>query len=504
MEKKETKSVLSHEEKLELMLEYMEKTGERIKATTKYKGYNLGTIRNNLRNSYFSGTLKMEKNLLKRFIEAGIIKEKKERKDRTTQEDKYKFVMQSVEESPEQMKDKKMDTGLSFSEVKKSLQLAYNKGTLKLTPEQIENLIKAGILNYTKEKQESIAAQCGIPAKFAIDIIKKYGSFETFLEGYKKGEIEYNFNGEIFCGYRGIALSAQDRTEREKTAYCMLAEEIVEISIGTEKPYIDMDKLQELLSVLDENEKKVIIFYYGLEENKKNAVECGKELNLTPARIGQIRAKAIRKLRSPQRIGTFYSDAQKEEEQIQKYRRKLEEIQAGISDWKKIKEFIIDENGIPREGIEDVTLSEIGVSESTFMDGRTENRRIGDLMNLEAIDETIGPRNMVALLSICNHKLYDYLVEQKSVKEQIQILENRLSRYKVGEENYRQIEEIFNPDAIVPAVPGSQGQLGLNGQEDSQRKQTLLRSIEKKQKELAGLKARLLEMKLGDETQAKE
>ena len=69
---------LSNEEKLELMLEYESTTGEKIKANTEYKGYQIGHIRNNLRQAYFNGTLKMEEDLLKKFIQSGFIKEDKE------------------------------------------------------------------------------------------------------------------------------------------------------------------------------------------------------------------------------------------------------------------------------------------------------------------------------------------------------------------------------------------------------------------------------------------
>lgn len=578
MEKKVTKAVLSHEEKLELMLEYMNKTGEKIKATTKYKGYNLGSIRNNLRGSYFRGTLKMEESLLKKFIEAGIINAEKERKNRTTHEDKYNFVMQFAGKSLEEIKNAKMETGLSFYEAKKYLQLEYNKGTLKLTPEQIENLIHAGILNYTREEQENIANECGIPVKFAIDIIKKYGSFENFLQGYKKGEIDYEFNDEIFCAYRGVALSEKDRTEREKLAYCMLAEAIMGISIGDKKTYIDIDKLEELLSTLEENEKKVIILCYGLEGKAKNAVEAGKELKVSAVRIGQIKSKAIRKLHLSKGLEPFFSDAKKEETELEASKNKFEEIQESIKDWKKVKEFIIDENGVPKEGLEDIPLSEIGVSERILPDGMISNRTIRDLINIDDLNrkvenqrlmkipitelnlsirvtnslgqaqitnlaelmqlskaelikmKTIGIKgareiiealenkgitmideetakvvnteteettNIVELLSACNHRLYDYLVEQKKIIGQIKMLENRLGRYHKGYENYIKIEDLFNPDAIVPATPEKQEKLSINEKEDSIRKQALLRSIEEKQKKLLNLRAKLIEIEAG-------
>ena len=113
----ERKQFLSHEEKLELMIEYMRETGEEITADTVYKGCNIGNLRSNLRQQYYNGTLKMDEDLLKAFLEAGILREEKER-IRTSEQEKYDFFMSLVGKSKEEIEDSKMSSRFIISSCK--------------------------------------------------------------------------------------------------------------------------------------------------------------------------------------------------------------------------------------------------------------------------------------------------------------------------------------------------------------------------------------------------
>jgi len=62
------------------------------------------------------------------------------------------------------------------------------------------------------------------------------------------------------------------------------------------------DKLDEVLSDLNERERKVIIMRYGLYDGQQKTLEeVGQEFKVTRERIRQIEAKAIKKLRSAKR-----------------------------------------------------------------------------------------------------------------------------------------------------------------------------------------------------------
>lgn len=69
---------------------------------------------------------------------------------------------------------------------------------------------------------------------------------------------------------------------------------------------LDSDSLKiqvvKALSTLKPRERRVLSLRYGLDDGiSRTLAEVGKEFNVTPARIRQIEAKALRKLRHPSR-----------------------------------------------------------------------------------------------------------------------------------------------------------------------------------------------------------
>ena len=58
------------------------------------------------------------------------------------------------------------------------------------------------------------------------------------------------------------------------------------------------DELCNLMAILEEREKNIIIDYYGLNGTPMTLQEIGDELSLTKERVRQIKEKALRKLRN--------------------------------------------------------------------------------------------------------------------------------------------------------------------------------------------------------------
>ena len=174
---------LSHEEKFNLMSEYLNKTGQEIKKNTVYKGYKIGVMQNNLRQQYYNGILNMDKDLLTKFIEIGVIKEEKERK-RMTQQEKYEFLMSLAELSPKARRDQIAANGWTYDQVRTSVQQLHIKGKLELTKEQIENLRKNKLLNYSREEKKEMSNRYGLPAIAVIRMQEYRGSVEEFIEAY--------------------------------------------------------------------------------------------------------------------------------------------------------------------------------------------------------------------------------------------------------------------------------------------------------------------------------
>lgn len=372
---------LSNEEKLELMLGYESTTGEKIKANTEYKGYQIGHIRNNLRQAYFNGTLKMEEDLLKKFIQSGFIKEDKERKKKTSTQEKYDFLIKMVGKTESELECAKMENGASFTAVRNSLQSSYNNGKLDLKPEQIESLIKAGFLNYSKAEQEEAIKKYGIPARYVQDITRRYGSYENFLEKYKKKEVDYDFGDDVFCGARCVTLSGEELTAVQKLAYYNLVRTIRGNTPGEPLAYIDIDEIERILSEkLSEIEIQTIKLRFGFDGKKHSLEECARIIGITLQRVRLIEQKALRKLFPPNITRMFFGIGKRDEESLAKYRAEYDGIEEYIKEFNIIRKFITGEEGKLRTDITDIILSRIGVSGKIFLDGIIENRTMKDLI----------------------------------------------------------------------------------------------------------------------------
>lgn len=379
MNEKSEKVVLSNEEKLRLMLECMRETGKTITINTEYKGYKLGYLQNNLRQSYFNGTLKMDEKLLIEFKKAGIIQEERKRRRKTSTKQKYDFLMGMVGKTEQELEHARMENGETFSYVRNSIQFKYNSGNLDLTPEQIENLIKAGFLKYSKEELEETERKCGIPVRHIQNIIKLYGSYEGFLEKYKRREVDYDFRDNVFCGYRGITLTERNIPQWQKLAYFNFAQEITRTPNNNELKYIDIDELEDVLkNQLEDRERQVLRLRFGLDGEKHSLRECAKILYVSAPRVGQIEKKAKRKLYSPNINRTFFGNAKNDRRSLNNYEEEYRDIQEYLEEYRKIKSFITNEK--ERNGIEDVKLDEIGISGKIFLDGVSKGKTVRDLI----------------------------------------------------------------------------------------------------------------------------
>lgn len=362
---------LSNKEKLDLMLDYINATGKKITANTKYKGYNIGYLKNNLRQMYYNGTLNIEEDLLEEFIKVGIIANEKE-KNRTSQQEKYEFLMSLVDKSEEEKKQAKMKNGLTYNEVKYQLQIEYNRNNIKLTDIQIQNLRKGNMLSYSKQEMQEIAKSYKMPSKYAIEIMKRYRNKENFTMLYKKGECEYNFENVCFCGFRGIAISQNNITVLQKLQYAILLKHILHMDIKEfeydKGKYLDIDKIDNLLKKLPNIKLNVFRCYYALDGKKYMNKEIESKFGLARGRCGQIISKSIIQLRKDfiDNKNLIIRDYKEDCNKLIEYNSKINQLNEDLENINIINKCFLSMSEKFENAVKNISLEELGLSVRTY------------------------------------------------------------------------------------------------------------------------------------------
>lgn len=298
----ERRRSLSNQEKFELLKMYY-KDGITDFTGTKFEGYNVLSIRANLRVKYNNRKLKMDPELLKKFEGEYFLQ--RERRTRTTDEEKYEFLMKFYEKNPDTVRStysftEKYEDGKKVKEYAKHLQVKHNKGKDVLTQEQIENLLTKNFLQYSPSEKEEIAQKYCISVRWIDDIQEKFGLIENFEDAIKKDIEMLNY---LSLNDRFIWKGKEDATEEEKLAYFRLVESTFRLKVPNLKCLVvDPELIDEKLETLLWREKSCIKKIFGLENGKpKNLSEVAREFEVSPERIRQIKVRALIKLRNPSR-----------------------------------------------------------------------------------------------------------------------------------------------------------------------------------------------------------
>ena len=452
--------ILSYKERLELMLEYKRETGKDIEIDTVYKGYNIGYMQHNIRQKNYDGKLNIDDELLEKYYDAGIILRKRIRRNKTSQEEKYEFLISFIGKSPEEISKARMKNGSTYSDIKYQMQREYSKGLLTLPQEQIDYLIKNGILNYSIIERKKIISDSKVLQNYIVDIVKKYGSYDNFLQKYKRCEIDYDFDRKTFCGYRGVVLSEEDITERKKASYSHLVRDMIKDRVNIDYntgSYIDIDGLKKSFSVLKDRERQILEMYYGIDTKNLTLKEIACKFDLTKQRIIQIRERALEKLEE-------YNEDQP--------------FLANINDSKKVKNNIYS----------------LIVVMSCIVDDDGNLKSLKDIEDVQLINKYAkgNVKNSYHFLYICNLNLEKYI-------KKLQILELNSLRYNIAKENYLKLEDIFIQDFIVPKVPKQIDKEDINvdvlKSENPEDKQEIINSIIECQSILSELLKKMEEKK---------
>lgn len=448
------KEYLTYEEKLELMLDYIksiEGTDEKFTTDSQYKGYNLGQMRANLRANYWNGALKIDNELLQKFIDAGIIIEKPER-IRTTLQEKYDFLISMIGKSEEELKNAKMESGLSYTDARKWIQRQYNSGKLDLKPEQIKILKDNGFLSLSTDEIKGLENKYGISSRDVKKISNDYGDIDEFMEKFKRGEIDYQFLEGTFVGARDIILSEKDLTVKQKKAYVDLIYKIYKLDEqehGNFNRIINIDELDECIQRLGYRDRDIIIKRFGLDGKRYSCEEIGRLYGMQGQSVSNGIPNIFRKIRGLSRDS--YRDI---------YRERKHKII--IRD--ENMQFINDSDNKLKEQEEMVDSFEkllIYLSEQEELYASIDIQELSKL-NLDLSDNQIRILQLyfdnrfcyredveVYLQDFYKKDLEKHIKERRDIEVSKRYHERFMEIYSELEEDYMENEDIFNPDSII-------------------------------------------------------
>ena len=453
------KTPLGYEEKLKLMLEYMNKTGNPIKNTTIYKGYNLSSMKANLRTSYWKGTLKsrIDSDLLQAFLDNGILSDKKER-IRTSGQEKYDFLMSLIGKDEKELSQAKMANGVSYSKILKKLQFQYNRGKLDLAPSQIEDLMQHGFLSHSpKEIQEQLSNEYGIPQRYMEKILQDFGSAKNFIDKYKRNECDFDF-GKTFVGPRIVTVSSRDLTEKQKLAYYTLYQDAMtgwswsygwffdSRHIDNPRSYLDIDVLDNILSEkLDDITREDFRKLYGLDGEKVSAKSLAESRGISGSWMIQKKQRNSRKLRNLVERRALVSDPYPNE-----LNSELQALKKQRSIVSAIETIFIAHKISPYSTISDLDISDEAFSEILDSAIPEFKHLFPDLAQHSLFDICEHSEELYKIVEDYIYGDCDYritcLEEKKEKGKQFDAVYSKASDYYFNSEN------IFDPDTIVPAI----------------------------------------------------
>lgn len=293
---------LTNEEKFELLKMYY-KEGRTDFTGTKYEGYNVPSIRVNLREKYNNRTLKMDPELLKKFEREYFLQ--RERNPRKSDEEKYLFLMEFRERNPKADRSKS-DFNSRYKEGKKvkayitHLQTKHNRGKDLLTQEQIENLLDQNLLHYSPREKEEIAEKYAISIEWIDKMQARIGRMEHFENVMRDTPEKLS---DFPLKDRFIWKGKKDATEEQKLAYVRLVKSAFRLETpNLECLIVDSELIDEKIGTLMPREKTVLRKRFGLDTGMGKARgEIGQEFDVTQERIRQIEEKALSKMRHSSR-----------------------------------------------------------------------------------------------------------------------------------------------------------------------------------------------------------
>lgn len=462
--------------KLKLMQEYKKETGKNVSVGKVFKGYYIGSWKNNLRQKDANNQLNIETELRKEFEREGILGDR-QRRERTSDLEKYNLLMKFVKENPEEkLKIETVDKeGNPIGKYRAWLQTKFNANEAELTKKQISDLRKNGLLYLPAEEANKISKEFNIPEGKVNILLREFGSIERFIIAYKTGKTD---NKGMKLNKKGIILSSSELSIQQKQKYINLMEDVFgKDCLDDVSKFVIEDDIIEAIEKLDPKRKMIVERRFGLNGfDSRIFLDIAKELGVSRQLINEKMVIARRKLANSIKIYSI-NDLIQEREDLQK---KLHQIKdTNLEDWKKEKlNYSVGFLKLTPKSVG--RLNEVGYE------------TVGDLLNItkEELENLpgFGYKKITQLLKMVE-KINGSLTANKKEEEdkkrterinlRLKTVNEKIEGYKKAYSFYIESESVTSQDGIIlPTIDKNSKSRLENKKEEKQKKQEKINSLE--------------------------
>ena len=434
--------------KLKLMQEYKTITGKKVSAGKSYKGYNIGSWKNNLRQKDSNNELEIDSELRKEFEREGILGER-QRRERTSDIDKYNLLIKFKKENPnEEIKLETIDKdGNPIGNYRAWLQTKFNtKQKSDLSNKQIMDLRKKGILYLRSEEDKKLAQELNI-SEFKMDrLLIEFGTIKNFILAYKKGKTDCN---GLQLNKRGLVLSKSEMTIHQKQKYINLINDIFGKDILDDgSKFVIEEEIIKAIENLDSKRKMIVEKKYGFNGlEPRNFLKIAEESSVSRQLINERMIKIKEKFLSEIKIYSI-EDLIKEKERLNE---KLSEIEnTKFEEWKKRKL--------------NYELSFLGIKEGTVENlNKYGYKTVGDMINVTAEEleriPWIGYKKTRQILKEIKTINTNLTLEQKEnedikrkekIKLRLEDIDEKIEGYETAYNYYIERESVAVEDEVIP------------------------------------------------------
>ena len=324
--------------------------------------------------------------------------------------------------------------GRPVGKYKQEFRIAFNKGTLKLSQNKIDNLQKMRILAKTEKEYDDMSKQYGIPANKIKRIERDWESVENVVERFKHSKFVSDYMMEYYGikDYSAVILSRRDITVQDKSgivrfvidAFAYLKNNIV----GT---FINKDYVDEVLSSLSEQERYIVEMIYGINgKTNTSKIRLSKKMGMSITDLNKILKKAIAILLSKNAVVFRLEDLTTEidrlnekakiaklEGNIQSYNRiiqKIEQVKCLIQECNRAYDRFIKDENIFRD---DDVIPASGKAHIDFLLGDNERSEQGMIQDVNSLTTDLSAKERKKFNQMKEIEQLQTLIDEQSEKE---------------------------------------------------------------------------------------